>query len=456
MVMDHAIRTLKTRIFRSLLTHYFLRLMVYGAFILGSLVLVLRFMGTPMQGLLWLAYLSIAGMAIAAFFQAGRQVPNSELLLAWLDKHNSRGGLLMATREIDIKAWEIETEDVPQPQIRLDLGSKLFQAGLAWTFALVCFNLPQRIITPPSPTPALNISSQTEGLNEKIEAMKEVDILPWEEAAQYQETLNSILENAGANNPSQTWEALDHLEKSLSRDAEEGAEAMANNLSDAKNLAEMASLMEKNARNLDENSLKTAMEELQNLLEKMAEENKALAEALAKQPQARVMTLGEMARALNMTSDQLRDRLEQMKEARLISQNQLEQLLKEGKQGSDKQLLAFLDDQVGEGAQCKALAKMAGNGGLSRGRADADMTWTDGTDENGSAFNTELLPSGSFSSPQDSTQIGLSASAPKVSETTSTFQNLNSDLQGNAGAHTHQLLPKHRSAVTRYFKPKKD
>src|SRR5262249_45557171 len=100
------------------------------------------------------------------------------------------------------------------------------------------------------------------------------------------------------------------------------------------------------------------------------------------------------------------------------------------------------------GAWCDNLGK----GGVDRGRADAAMTWTDGTSEKDAKFKEKVLPPSAVAGLNDSQLVGLSATAPTVDPNGVVAHGaLNNTASGGGSAYTQTILPRHKGAVRRYF-----
>jgi hypothetical protein len=94
----------------------------------------------------------------------------------------------------------------------------------------------------------------------------------------------------------------------------------------------------------------------------------------------------------------------------------------------------------------------AGRGGNSRGRGDAAMVWDNGADPTGVAFKEQALPPASLAGLRDSMTIGLGRADPTAEHSgVSGGGALSSSAGGPGSAYTHQVLPRHRATVGRYF-----
>jgi hypothetical protein len=169
-------------------------------------------------------------------------------------------------------------------------------------------------------------------------------------------------------------------------------------------------------------------------------------------------------------------------------QEQLARLLKNGKlrlpqQGAERQelldeLREFLDEENRklselrekcsnckgdgegegecEGGQCQANAgNRPGRGGVTRGRGDAELTWGDEADKQGTKFKEVVLPKGMLDQPKDDI-VAIQKTAPNEEAADSAPRSAPRDDEAAAGQATwnRKLNPRHRSAVRKYFDSK--
>ena len=95
-----------------------------------------------------------------------------------------------------------------------------------------------------------------------------------------------------------------------------------------------------------------------------------------------------------------------------------------------------------------------GQGGVSRGRGDAPMTWKDPTNLENASFKEQVLPPASASALRDSLKTGTSVSAPELADpdTVTEAGALSGSTAGGGSAQTQTVLPRHRAAVENYFR----
>jgi hypothetical protein len=150
----------------------------------------------------------------------------------------------------------------------------------------------------------------------------------------------------------------------------------------------------------------------------------------------------------------LLNKMAQMCDARLIDPAMLKQC-QDGMICDNAELAAFLEGECdGDAALLLALAgNKPGRGGISRGRGDAPMTWTEGSDEAGAGFREETISPAALSNLKKTKLLGVSMNAPGKSDGTppATPGALSDAAAGGGAAHRHLILPKHKRAVRQYF-----
>ncbi len=96
---------------------------------------------------------------------------------------------------------------------------------------------------------------------------------------------------------------------------------------------------------------------------------------------------------------------------------------------------------------------MPGEAGINRGRGDAELTFGDESDETGVKFTERSLPAASLEAMKESKLVAVTAGAPEVDADAGPSEGgaLTGAAGGGGGAYTRTVLPRHRSAVRRYF-----
>ena len=94
-----------------------------------------------------------------------------------------------------------------------------------------------------------------------------------------------------------------------------------------------------------------------------------------------------------------------------------------------------------------------GRGGVTRGRADAELTWGDESPGRTDAFAPKQLPPGTQLDPEQSALLGVSAAAPEVDPVAEGAGSQPTERAAARTAWRRRLAPTHREAVTRFFGP---
>src|SRR5262249_62039126 len=111
------------------------------------------------------------------------------------------------------------------------------------------------------------------------------------------------------------------------------------------------------------------------------------------------------------------------------------------------------EDEDGEG-QCNGNANCnrPGRGGVTRGRGDAELTWGDEADKQGTKFKEVVLPKGMLDQPKDDI-VAIQKTAPNEEAAAETPRSARRSDEAAAGQTTwhRKLNPRPRNAVRKYF-----
>ena len=96
-----------------------------------------------------------------------------------------------------------------------------------------------------------------------------------------------------------------------------------------------------------------------------------------------------------------------------------------------------------------------GRGGVTRGRGDAELTWGDEADKQGTRFKEVVLPKGFLDQPKDDV-VAVQKSAPNEEAAAGAPRSARRNDEAAAGQATwnRKLSPRHRNAVRKYFDAK--
>ena len=492
--LDKDILRFRSSIFQALTLRYSFMTLTCWAIAWGAVSLILRRCGwaSPTQ-LLW-GLVGIAPCVIIAIKLARRNLPKDPQIAAALDGANSAGGLMMARTETDIGRWDSTLPTRTQLTCRWQGRNWSLTLGAAVTFAIAMLLLPGGILAVSTPH-ALDVNRQVERLNKQIETLERERILPPEKTDTMQEKLDRLANNASGDDPVKTWESLDHIEKTVQDAAEEAAEklnAQKDKLDSAQSLAEALAKASKEQK--DSKALAEAMKSLSEMTQKACAENESVRESMKE-------SLAKACKDGKLTQDQLDELAEAMKNGssegqdpgeRELSQEQLEELSKalgdagdglsetlkeladagmigdmppetppepgEGQGQGQGELVDFIEENQGEGSIEELVEawknKKPGRGGITRGRGDADMTWSKGTNAKDAKFKPHALPPAAVAALKQSKLKGVSLGKPGQPNAPGNDGSgaLSGAVSGGGSAHTHVILPKHRGTVKRYFK----
>ncbi len=408
------------------------------------------------------AAIGAAGLPVAAAVAWGlsrRQAPAVDVLRAKLDALMHGGGLLAAGAEVDLREWTAHVPGGAVPRVRWREPRAGVLLGMGLLYAVAAFLMPVRPAAAIAALPQA-IDQAVDELQRQVEALVETEAIEETRAAELARQLERLSDLAPAADPMKTWEALDHVQEAMRDLAADAADVLGRDVDEAAALAALAEAMREPTTAAGANvDLTAAMRELAELVEAsellstldgtLPPELAAALAASALDP-ARLQAL---AKCLSDAKDGRLAKLGKLCEAGLVDPAMLSACRAAAADG-EAALAAFLDEQ----ADSSALVAVAcpcptpGQGGVSRGRGDAPLTWTDGTDENGAAFKEEIIQPSAIGQPDQSRLVGLSSGEPESNDAPAAVTG--GALAGGGeggGAHKQRVLPQHRRAVQRYF-----
>ena len=424
----------------------------------GTAVLALRAGFDMARGVLLWGLVGVVPVAVAALILGFSRRPPRRAVLSLFDLHGAGGGLMMASGEVEIGAWRDRIDAKPAPRLRGRHPWRLVAVGGA--FVAAAFLMPVAPVGLEAERP-LEIGEEIAELSARIETLEQEGLLEEDEAERFEAGLEALEDEASGQDPAATWEALDHLQEMTDRTAAEVAEAA---LAEGEQLAAAEAVAEALSAAGDagaEHLASEAMAELSALTARAADTSKLLDSARLAELSAATgadgqLDLGKLLDALGRGKGSLGDKLDRLYAGGLID---LETLLaaKKALEGGDLETLAeFLDQNGFEAASgyCQGQGQVPGRGGVSRGRADAPMTWKDPSSPDGAKWREQVLDPASLAALHQSHLLGLTAADPSALEPAppaAAGGGLDSAAAGGGAAYTHTLLPRHRGAVERYF-----
>jgi hypothetical protein len=367
----------------------------------------------------------------------------------------------MASEEVNLGSWQQQLPSPSNLTLKWHGGRSFSLFTIAVMFVAISFIIPQRYVNITAARP-LNISEDVEKLQQQIDTLEEENIISEEVAQEFEQKLEQLRDTTSGYDPVKTWEALDHLQESIKKQADQFT---ASSLSQTESLAQTQTLaqgLSENATELDSNLLSEAMSELSAMVQSCAAQNELFKNNLGadcfnacKQGALSAEQLKELLKALKENKANISNCLARLCKAELVDLDTLKLCEKLGTCNSQG-LIAFLNENADRMGVCDAVSlycQYPGRGGISRGRGDAPMTWTDGSTEEGATFKEQVLPPASLAALKESMMLGVSVGAPSVEKNlpSSGPGVLNSATAGSGEAFKHTILPRHKGAVKRYF-----
>ena len=442
-----------------LVTRECLRLSTGWIMIWAAIVVALRaILAVDRMSLVW----GVAGLLAtvgAGIVLALRKVPSTDTVRAVLDGHGSLGGLLMAAGDGDIGRWRPHVAGVSMPVLRWRGSGQGLRLMASMAFLLMAFLVPDRSLLG-TEAAALQVGGEVQKLNEQLQVLKQEQIVPPEKADVLEKDIERVGQDASGKDPAKTLEAVDHLEQAFRQAAAEASESAIKQTETASGVEELAEALQKAQKEMDPQQSSEAMKELARLAQQAAAENNLLADALSDELKAACgegelteAQLAELIQALKECKDCLHGKIARLVNVRLVDVAELKRCDKARE--CDEAALADLLCQCKDGDQLAAalLCNRPGRGGVTRGRGDAAMTWTDPSKREGTKFQEKVLPPGAVGSLKESRLVGVSVGDPTAAKPGggSTGGALGSAQAGGGEGRSQTILPEHEKTVQRYF-----
>jgi hypothetical protein len=433
---------------------------VAGAWGAGLLLLAGRLAGDHGSSAARLLFLlGIIGLsALIAAALATRRAPAASACLAALDAASVAGGLVMCNSMNGAEAWPTAVSRLPAVgwHGRRAAGS----LTLALLFCLPTALLPERFFTGLVPAPSPTVESLVEQVAARVAQAETEALLPEPVIAALSNQLARIGESGDAADPARTLEALDHIAEELSRSSAAQAEALADEqaaLQAAMALAEYAgSCFDEFAGSGAASAAARALAEYFKQAPLPAALSSNLLAACTGANGLNAASLARLASLLREAGASNEARLMRLSELKLVDASACRGGSCTNGQACAAALARLLEenDPAADAAAClAALCGMPGAGGVSRGRGDAPLTWTDPTTREAVAFKEETLTPASLPAADQTRLEGVSAAAPDVpghaAATTAGALGETAPPQGSAPQ--APILPRHRETVARFF-----
>jgi hypothetical protein len=456
---DAAVRDARGAVFGVLFCRYAVRFASVWLLIWGLGVLVLRSgLDVAREALLW-GGVGVPAAMLLATVAALRGTPAPAAVRAWLDRYNGVGGLLMAEGDADLGQWDERLPKLSAPRVRWRGGRTWLLFAVALAFVAGMFVMPQ-FFTAPLTDPPLQVNESISRLHGQITTLNRERIIDDAEARKLSEQLDQVKQEASGRDPVKTWEAMDHMEKTIARPAESAAELDLRRTESLTRTEAMAGALTLARDAMDAKLLAAAMAQMGEMAKESLHEK--LPDDLAKALDSRTLddaTLKKLAEMLRDSKLDLREQLRRLEQARLIDPAALKMCDKLGKVQDREGLARYLCEAGDEDPRDKVAlwcqGQRPGRGGITRGRGDAPIQFGDASTDEGAKFKPQILPPAALG---DNRLVGTSAAAPDDDKKKgpSNAGALRGAAAGGGAAVTHTVLPRYRGTIDRYFdRPRK-
>ncbi len=437
----------------------FRRAMIWATawlFALGVVIIAARVSGVQPSG--WLAFggLGVVPVVIgAAAYQVCRS-PSFSVIRANYDRLNSCGGVIMAEETADMTEWQARLGDARVPGLRWRFGRPLAVFGLGVLFVGVALMLPEGLTRTGAARP-LEIGRLVEELQAEVEALKQEKIIEQNKALELQRQLARLQDESSGHDTHKTWEALDHIKQSNADAARQAAEEALSKIASLTQAEALAAALQKAMETgLSATAAKMATFDLAAMLKAAGLEDGLLKSELPTDLLSGLdglspADLEKLLSLIQSTKCTFSNAVARLANLKLVDANLLSKCQNAGQCPNTDALAAFLCQNTNGCGSYKELVALYSRGGIDRGRGDAPMTWTDGTEEEGAKFKEQTLPA---SVRMDEAQlVGISWAAPVESgeNVAAGHGALDSATAGGGLGHASVILPRHRQAVQRYF-----
>ena len=436
------LRRLSRRVTLGLFLEVWPRWAIGSLLIAGTIALTCRIFfaqASPLLAWLWLApFLA----TLSALFICLRRAYRPAEIVALADSLSGGQGALLTLMETQDAEWtrNFSPRNLLHFQMpKLRPWRRLGPVLAAAVFLTISLLIPQRMLTGARTTVLAN--DIVADLKSTVEELKQQELLTPEEEKTLEEEIEKIRKDALERVDASSWEAADALREKVAAGLNEKADAM--------NWAEESLARFAAAAQAGVPPTAAEKEELANAIQKLAQSG-MLADApedLQKLLGGEDAVAGGNARLPTdpETLRRLAASLAKHLGERAGRFGDLRQLGREAGRFDPREFGEFNYEEGPEGDGDP------GSGGISRGRADADLTWGDESlpfDR----FESVALPPGAVRSPDDWAPVTVLPGAPKEAPELS-GPSTGAQFAGTAGqgAWRRTLAPRHYSAVKKYF-----
>ncbi|HEX5009560.1 MAG TPA: hypothetical protein VFY71_04090 [Planctomycetota bacterium] len=430
----------------------------------GALWLLPRLFDGPTPSAWWL----LAPLPLAllwGFIRAWRQRLPRESAAAWLDRRLGLGGLLVTSEQAYLAEWQLPLRErlaaAPDDGTRLPLRAAAVRVVPAGAFLAALALLPQPAVVPTA-RPQEALAQQLERQELRLQELKQEGLVPEPRAQDLEKQLAEL--NDRLEDPSGVhWADADALDAELERSQRLAADALAGARDALDAYAEQAAAAPDAA---------AAQAALDKLLQRFGDDPMpALPAELAAKlglPAGASPSAKDLAKALagagvdpaalaRELADALDGRLSKLSEQGLADPGAARRLAAAGRteregSGVHKHGGSCAGGNCPGGGNEGVNSGLPGNGGISRGRADAELLYDGQTADSANQLPPEQLPATGWTAP-DWTISGVQLVEPE----TQPIEDMSAGGAGSQGAGEgawhRRLAPRHRAAVERFFSP---
>lgn len=471
---EKAVSTLKLRYAGYFLLISTCRLLVFWNFAAGSLFLVLRQTGLLANNVLLAGCIGLPLALVAALIAAIRKTSEQKGWLALIDSYNRGGGLMLAVEETADAGWREKVDKKPDlPQLRLQMSGQLLILLVSTVFMVLCLTMPVISLINRERS-SIDLKEVTASLDQQIELLADEQLLNADSASEIRKNLEQIISQSDVFSPAVTFEALDQLREKLKA---QGASGLQQKVAGAEKLSKLDEIAKKMMEAAGQNDSKAISAMAQKLLHELGEDQAAgsflaeMAENLKRSLDAAASESEKLAEAAGKAAEELQNYLEQQAEktkalaeklanARMIDQKTFAELQKAGKikpateadlQSDSNSEIVLAPAQTSDATAADTLVGTQKSG-------SSDLKFNRKTSEHGVEFVDQNLPAPGQQALEQTVAIGVSFSAPQVQNATAgepSAASVEWQKLSENGLDSGIILPKHRSAVKKYFDSQK-
>ncbi len=477
--LTKAVEAVKTGLYWRLVVRWSLACLACVSFLAGTAFLLLRLFEEKLPLWIWdgMICVIVAWLIcfIAVLWLCSRRLPSRSEIVAWLDAHSEGGGLLMAA-EAGETNWKDKGTRIVAPTIHWNTwGREMLLALCAVAFFLCSAFAPQRINDFIGGKRTLDIQDETAKLEEQLQTLESILDEKPEKLEEMKRILTDIQEHNFAGDSAKTYELLDVLQERIDKEFSEYYNETMDKVMDKEKLA---AALEQLSKLQETPEAVTAASEIGSFMSKLAESDKELASLLKELADSgqipSVEQLADAASQQTLTPEQQKKLAEFLQNnAKRIKEKLKEMAEKMKKNGcnscqntSMSQSAQFdLDalkewlESEGEG-QCAdslsialSMPGVGGTGGVSRGRGDAPLEYTNTAKE--FEHNTSDVGLDGLARPDNADSSVLKRTLVAPQEQNETEAAAAGQLQGGKGnvkSSSKPIHPQHRREIENYFK----